>query len=188
MQGLEIGFLLDRQWHLLRGEMETSKRPALVALAKVLGETGTPYAIIGGVALQAHRTEPRTTVDIDVAVLSIDTLPRAALQAAGFTLGGCFSHSENWVGPEGVPVQFTDDPALAPALDRVIQVDVDETPIRIIDRQDLLHEKLRAGSDPARRRSKRLQDVADAQGLIEDFPELESTLSPAERAVLESPR
>ena len=65
MRGLDIGFLLDCQWHTLRGQMETTKRPALVTLARVLAATGTPYAIIGGVALQIHQADPRTTLDID---------------------------------------------------------------------------------------------------------------------------
>ncbi|HVG24417.1 MAG TPA: hypothetical protein VND45_09710 [Thermoanaerobaculia bacterium] len=39
---------------LVRGEMETSKKPALASLARVLQESGVPYAIIGGVALQVH--------------------------------------------------------------------------------------------------------------------------------------
>jgi predicted nucleotidyltransferase len=184
---LDIGFMLDRQWHLLRGEMETTKRPALIALAQVLAETSTPYAIIGGIALQVHRTDPRNTADIDVAVLHLDGIPRRELEHAGFVLRERFAHSESWVGPEGVPVQFTDDPALAPALERAIEVELDGVEIRFIGRSDLLHEKLRAGSDPARRRSKRLQDVADAQGLLEESPSLEAELSEAERAVLASP-
>src|ERR1041384_7094711 len=106
MHGLEVGFQLDRQWHALRGEMENSKRPALLMLARVLAEAGTPYAIIGGVALQIHQAEPRTTLDIDLAVPSFEAIPRDALRAAGFSLGGRFAHSENWVGPGDVPVQF----------------------------------------------------------------------------------
>jgi hypothetical protein len=101
MRNLDIGFLLDRQWHALRGEMETSKRPALMALAKVMADTGTPYAIIGGIALQIHRTEPRTTVDIDLAVLSLDTIPWVELQAAGFVPHGRYAHSENWIWSRG---------------------------------------------------------------------------------------
>ena len=68
-RGLEEGFILDRQWFWLRGEMERTKRPALLALARVFTEAGVPYAIIGGIALQVHQTEPRTTLDIDVAVV-----------------------------------------------------------------------------------------------------------------------
>lgn len=184
MRGLEIGFLLDRQWHALRGEMDTTKRPALVTLARVLAGAGTPYAIIGGVALQIHQADPRTTLDIDLAVPAFETIPREQLQGAGFSLSGRFSHSENWVGPEGVPVQFTDDPALVPALGRAVEIELGDTRLRVIGRVDLLHEKLRAGSDPARRRSKRLQDLADAQSLLEETPELRSELSEAERAIL----
>ena len=115
MSGLETGFILDRQWFRLQGEMERTKRPALLALARVLADTETSYAIIGGVALQTHQAEPRTTLDIDVAVAAYGHIPRGLLQAAGFAPTGRFPHSENWVGPEGTPVQFTDDPALAGA-------------------------------------------------------------------------
>jgi len=118
MRGLEVGFLLDRQWHALRGEMDTTKRPALLALARILADAGAPYAIIGGVALQIHRSEPRTTLDIDLAITAMDAIPRAQLRAAGFTVTGRFAHSENWLSPDGVPVQFSADPALVPALAR----------------------------------------------------------------------
>ena len=93
--GLETGFLLDRQWFWLRGEMERTKRPALLALARVFAEAKVPYAIIGGVALQVHHPEPRTTLDLDVAVAAYSQIPRAQLEAAGFTWTGRFSPSEN---------------------------------------------------------------------------------------------
>jgi hypothetical protein len=186
VERLETGFLLDRQWHLLRGERETTKRPALLALARVLAATQTPYAIIDGVALQVHRPEPRTTVDIELAVLRINAIPRPELEAVGFAFHGRFEYSENWIGPEGVPVQFTDDPELAPAIERAIRIELDGIPIRVLGRADLLHEKLRAGSDPARRDSKRLLDLSDVKGLIEESPELRDTLSEAERAILDA--
>lgn len=182
---LETGFLLDRQWFCLRGEMEQTKRPTLLALARVLAEAEMPYAIIGGIALQVHQEEPRTTLDIDVAVATYGQLPRAQLEAAGFTLTGHFSHSENWVGPDGTPVQFTDDAALANAISRAEEIVLENIRLRIISRVDLLHEKLRAASDPARRRSKRLQDLADVQALLEATPELEHELTVEERAVLD---
>jgi hypothetical protein len=56
---------------------------------------------------------------------------------------------------------------------------------RIISRADLLHEKLRAASDPARRRSKRLQNLADAQALLEAFPDLARELTADERVWLD---
>jgi hypothetical protein len=184
MNGIETGFILDRQWYWLRGEMERTKRPALLALARIFAEANVPYAIIGGVALQLHQTEPRTTLDINVAVATYDQLPRAQLEAAGFTWSGRFSHSENWIGPEGTPVQFTVDPALVDAITRAENVAL-EVCLRVIGRTDLLHEKLRAAADPARRRSKRLQDLADAQALLEATPALLPELSVAERALLD---
>ena len=176
---------MDRQWFWLRGEMERTKRPALLALARAFAEAEVPYAIIGGVALQVHHAEPRTTLDIDVAVAAYGQIPRGQLEAAGFTWTGRFSHSENWSGPEGTPVQFTDDPALAEAIQRAEEIELEDVHLRVIGRVDLLHEKLRAASDPARRRSKRLQDLADAQALLEAAPSLAQELTPAERALLD---
>jgi Nucleotidyl transferase AbiEii toxin, Type IV TA system len=182
---LEEGFILDRRWFWLRGETERTKRPALLALARIFAEAEVYYAIIGGIALQVHQAEPRTALDIDVAVVTYGKLPRTQLEAADFTCTGRFSHSENWVGPEGTPVQFTDDPALAEAITRAEDVDLEDVRLRVVSRADLLHDKLRAASDPACRRSKPLQDLADAQALLESTPALEQELSSAERALLD---
>jgi hypothetical protein len=183
--GLEKGFLLDQQWHWMRGEMEDSKKPTLMLLGRILAEAGLPYALIGGVAVQIHQAEPRTTLDIDLAVKDREQIPRAKLEAAGFTEKGRHVHSENWAGPEGTPVQFTDDPVLADAIARAQEIEIAGIRLRVVRRSDLLHEKLRAGSDPARRRSKRLQDLSDAQALLETDASLGAELSPEERALLD---
>ena len=183
--GLATGFLLDRQWHWLRGEMETTKKPALLALARVLHSEDVKYAIIGGIAVQVHHPEPRTTLDIDVAVSSREAIPNDALIAAGFRRTGSFEHSENWVAEDGTPVQFTDDPHLASVVPSADEIALDDVTLRVMRAVDLLHEKLRAGSDPARRRSKRLQDLGDAHALLEAHPDLREALTPEELAVLE---
>lgn len=183
--GLAAGFLLDRQWHWLRGEMEESKRPALLALCRVLGNTGTPYAIIGGLAVQVHQKEPRTTLDIDLAVIARDSIPREALLAAGFRFHEAFRHSENWVAADGTPVQFTDDPSLSRAIAAADKLVLEDVTVSVIRVSDLLHEKLRAGNDPERRRSKRLRDLADAQTLLEENPSLSDELDAKERALLD---
>ena len=183
-RGLETGFELDRRWHWLRGEMEQSKKPSLLLLAEILAESGVPYAVIGGVALQVHTEEPRTTLDIDLAVTDLGALPRESFRRAGFAERGRFAHSENWAAPDDTPVQFTDDPALAPAVLRAGSVELESVRLKVIGVADLLREKLRAGTDPARRRSKRLQDLADAQALLEQRPELANALTSEERAIL----
>jgi hypothetical protein len=183
--GLSVGFMLDRQWHWLRGEMETTKKPTLLALGRLFAETQTPYAIIGGIALQVHSSDPRTTIDIDLAVLSREAIPRDEMTAAGFRTTGVFEHSENWISPDGTTVQLTDDPPLAEAVGAAEELLLDDVPLRVMRVVDLLHAKLRAGSDPARRLSKRFQDLGDVIGLLESKPELEQELSPEERVILE---
>lgn len=179
---LEAGFLLDRQWYWLRGEMERTKKPTLLILGRLFSEAQIPYAIIGGVALQVHHPDPRTTLDIDIAVLSREAIPSEALIAAGFHKTGSFEHSENWMSADGVPVQFSDDPALAGAISSAEEVSIDDVSLRVIRLADLVREKIRSGSDPARRRLKRKQDLLDAESLLEANPDLE--LSSDERAIL----
>jgi hypothetical protein len=165
--------------------MERTKRPALLALVRIFTEAQVPYAIIRGVALQVHQAEPRTTLDIDVAVAASGQIPRTQLEAESFTWTGGFSHSKNWRGPEGTPVQFTDDPALAEAITRAEEIELESIRLRVISHVDLLHEKLRSASDPTRRRSKRLQYLADAQALIESTPALVQELTAEERILLD---
>ena len=95
--------------------MDQTKQLALLALCRVLADEHVPYAIIGGLAVQVHLPDPRTTLDIDVAVIGRDTIPTETLKAAGFRFGQAFEHSENWTAKDGTPVQFSDDPTLAPA-------------------------------------------------------------------------
>jgi hypothetical protein len=185
VEPLDDGFRLDRRWYALRDGVERSKEPDLTMLAEIFARLHTPYAIIGGIALQIHQREPRTTLDIDVALSSLRDLPRAALLEAGFRESGRYEHSDNWIGPEGTPVQFTEDPRLAPAVPRAVEVSLGGIVLRVLGRIDLLHEKLRSGTDPARRRSKRLQDLADVQALLEQDPTLTGELTAEERALLD---
>jgi len=187
VSGLETGFLLDERWYRMTSGIERSKKPDLLLLARVLAEAKIAYAVIGGLALQVHQAEPRTTLDIDLAVRDREDLPRARLESAGFNETGQFTHSNNWIGPAGTPIQFTDDPALVSALERAEEIEVEGVALRILRRADLLHAKLRAAADPSRRRSKRLQDLADAQSLLEQDPALDAELCDADRAVLAGP-
>ncbi len=165
--------------------METTKKPALAALVRVLDSANVSYAIIYGVAVQVHQPDPRTTLDIDVAVLSSDDIPRDALIAAGFRSTGSFEHSQNWVAENGTPVQFTDDPGLQSAVRSAEEIPLENVTLRVIRVIDLVRQKIRAGSDPARRRSKRLSDLVDAQSLLETYPNLRVELTPEDLVVLD---
>jgi hypothetical protein len=188
---LEIGFELDRRYRITSlspntwdgSDMDQSKKPELLLLCALL--KNTRYALIGGLALQVHQEEPRTTLDIDFAVESYGALPRDEMMAAGFVLEGLFPHSENWRGPNGTPVQFSDDSAFALAIESAEVHSLESHQIRIINREQLVLAKMRAATDSARRKSKRMQDLADVQGLLERFPELQHLLTSEQRTLFD---
>lgn len=182
---LRIGAALDARFHDLKGDaVVTSKDAAFRELFRILEASGVEYALIGGVAVQLWRREPRTTLDIDVAVKSYEGLPHAALEAAGFRMLARHAHSENWSGPGETPVQFTDDPAFGPLIESAIRRSFEGGHVRVASPGSLVKEKLRAASDPARRESKRFQDLADAKALAEEHPEIDGQLTPTERTLL----
>jgi hypothetical protein len=82
-------------------------------------------------------------------------------------------------------VQFSDDPALRDAIGRSTFAAVDGTPLRVVVPIDLVRAKLRAARDPGRRRSKRIQDLADAVSLVESTPDLADGLTETERSDLD---
>jgi len=158
------------------------KKPTLATLVRVLAEHQTPYALIGGVAMQLYTEEPRTTKDIDIALSSFDDLPRPALKAAGFAFEARYEWSENWRAPapderprkRRIAVQFSVSGDMPAVVEHAETVVIDGIPIRLATLPDVIQLKLAAAEEPARRPSKRLQDKADVLRLIEDHPELET--------------
>jgi hypothetical protein len=182
---LRVSSTLDARYHWLKGDgVVTDKDRAFRELFKILEASGMRYALIGGVAIQLWRSEPRTTLDIDVAVASYEDLPKQVLTEAGFRFLARHAHSENWTGPGEVPVQFTADPSYGPVIEGAIVRTLTEGSVRVSRPLDLVRSKLKAASDPARRRSKRLMDLADAQALVEDDPELLHELTVQEKGQL----
>ncbi len=165
--------------------MATSKERSLIELARLFATEEVSYALIGGVAVQIWSAEPRTTIDIDIAIASHGDLPRDEMRRAGFVFGTRFAPSENWTGPDGTPVQFSDDPAFSDAVSRAQTHSVGDTALRVASVIDLVKAKLRAAKDPARRRAKRLMDLADATALVEQHPAVRSELSTPERLLLD---
>ena len=155
-----------------------SKEPALAGLAGVLRKARTPYALIGGVAIQLYFEAPRTTADIDVALASYDDLPCGLLKAAGFTFEQTFAHSENWRAPGRqsrklrTAVQFTVDKLTPTTVERAAAFRVRGMRLNVATPSDLVRLKLEAAEEPARRPSKRLSDITDVQRLLETHPEV----------------
>lgn len=166
--------------------MDATKKPALMTVARVLAEQRTPYAIIEGLALQTHHPDPRTTLDIDVAVLTRNQIPRTELERQGLRHHQTFDRSENWRAGDRTPIRFTDSPELRPAIESATEIRLEGVAIRVMSAVELLRAKIRAASDDARRKSKRLQDSSDIQALLENDASLLQSLSESERRSLET--
>ncbi len=180
---LATAYALDRLWSETMGlpDGDTKEGP-LRLVAQLLERGGVPYALIGGVAVQLHTADPRTTLDIGFAVPTYADVPRQALLAAGFEHTGRYEHSDNWRAPGSAPlkqrtaVQFSaEDEGMAEAVTRASVVTLEGgVPLRVASVADLIGLKLAAAMELARRPSKRAHDVADVLALLEEHPELAS--------------
>ncbi len=169
-----------------------TKEGALRGLTETLSKAQTPYALIGGVAVQLYTKEPRTTIDLDVALASYDDLPRAALTAAGFTHEKRFGHSDNWRAPGREPrkqrtaVQFTVDTLTPGTVERAHTLRVRRMRVRVAALEDLVLLKLAAAEEPLP--SKRLSDLRDVLALLEEHPELEARIPDARQRLAQASR
>jgi len=178
---LAVGFRLDSLWAETMGidPSDTKERP-LRLVAEVLDRAGVAYALIGGVAIQIRTSEPRTTLDIDVAVPRFADVPGDGLLAAGFDHTGRHEHSDNWRAPPTGPggqrtvVQFSaEDVGIAEAVSHAELTDLaDGLRMRVATAADLIVLKLEAAAEPRRRPSKRQYDLADVVALMEQYPSL----------------
>lgn len=180
---LATGYALDHLWGETMGLPEgDSKEGSLRLVAQLLERERVPYALIGGVAVQLHTQEPRSTLDIDLAVPTYAHVPHAALLEAGFDHTGRHDHSDNWRAPgpgslkQRTAVQFSaEDEGIADAVEHASIVDLDGgVRLRVATVADLVVLKLAAAAEPKRRASKREHDVADVLALLEEHPDLRS--------------
>jgi hypothetical protein len=180
---LAAGYALDRLWGETMGLPDgDSKEGPLRLVAQLLEQACVPYALIGGVALQLHTQEPRSTLHIDLAVPTYADVPREALLGAGFEYTGRHDHSDNWRAPGSGPltlrtaVQFSaEDEGIADAVAHASVVDLGAgVRLRVATVADLLVLKLAAAVGPTRRPSTREHDVADVLALLEEHPEIRS--------------
>lgn len=183
---LRVGFILDTWWFGMKEDQaDKSKERTLHQLVDVLNSMRVPYAIIGGVALQVHSSDPRTTADIDVALPERSMIPVSALEAAGFQHTGSFDHAENFKSLDGIAVQFSAEPEWVGVVERAVEEMVFGKPMRFLTALDMVRAKLRSATEPSRRRSKALRDATDIATLTEEHPEILDQLTESERRLVE---
>lgn len=145
------------------------------------------WCAIGGVAVNYWSAEQMVTLDVDF-VVAADSIEKAekALIDAGFR-AETFEWSINFKGNSKVAIQLTTEDMYRDFASRGLAADVHGILMRVASLEDTLRGKIRAWSDPKRRQSKRLKDLADIARLVESHSQLWDDLPAELRTKIERP-
>jgi len=148
----------------------------VMRLVDCLERADVAWCAIGGVAVNHWAAQPMVTQDVDFVVTS-DAVDRAVtlLAAAGFPYER-FEWSVNFKGRSAVSLQLSTEAFYREFPSRAVPADVHGILLRVASLEDTLRGKIKAWSEPARRQSKRLKDLADIARLAEAHPHLWTSL------------
>ncbi len=144
----------------------------VMRLVDCLERADVAWCAIGGVAVNHWAVHPMVTQDVDFVVAS-DSIERvvALLEDAGFQAER-FAWSVNFKGKSAVSLQLSTEDFYRDVPSRAVPADVHGILMRVASLEDTLRGKVKAWSEPARRQSKRLKDLADIARLVEAHPRL----------------
>ncbi len=144
----------------------------VLRLVDCLERADLPWCAIGGVAVNHWAKEPMVTEE-EVFVAAAESIERAValLEAAGFQAER-FPWSVNFRGRSKVALQLSTEEFYREFPARGVAADVNGILMRVASLEDTLSGKIKAFSDPERRQSKRLKDLADIARLVEAHPQL----------------
>ena len=147
-------------------------------MVAVLERLGTPWCMIGGLAVNHWADEPLVTRDVDI-VIALDRIEPVveAFAQAGFQVKR-FPYSINLDGGSQVSIQISTDEMYRAFPSHGVPADIHGILMRVAGLEDTLAGKLAAWSDKGRRASKRQKDLADIARLLEAHPSLEPRIPP----------
>lgn len=159
----------------------------MVRLVAALEGAEIPWCAIGGVAVNHWAAEPMVTRDVGF-VVATEEIGRACqvLSAAGFTAEK-HEWSINFTGRSAVSMQLSTEDFYRDFPSRSVPADVHGILMRVAALEDALAGKVKAWSDPERRQSKRINDLADIARLVEAHPRLWERLPEKLRKQIEKP-
>jgi hypothetical protein len=148
----------------------------VMRLVDCLERADVAWCAIGGVAVNHWAEHPMVTQDVDIVVAS-DDVERAVtlLNEAGFRSERC-EWSINFKGRSAVSIQLSTEEFYRDFPSRAVPADVHGILLRVASLEDTLRGKMKAWSEPARRQSKRIKDLADIVRLVEAHPHLWDSL------------
>jgi hypothetical protein len=135
-------------------------------LLDILRDTKTPYAIIGGLAVNAY-VEPVVSLDLDIVVIAknINEICSKA-ENLGFRIEH-FPHSINLnISRSDLRIQIQTDQRYQAFIAKAVEKNVLGYKMTVARKEDVVQGKLWAYQDEARRKSKRQKDLADIIRLV----------------------
>ena len=156
-------------------------------LVDILERADVAWCAIGGIAVNHWAKQPMVTQDIDL-VVAADAVERVVslLEEAGFK-SERFAWSVNFKGRSAVAIQLSTEDFYREFPSRSVPADVHGILMRVASLEDTIRGKVKAWSEPARRQSKRLKDLADIARLVETHPHLRDCLPDEVKALVQNP-
>ncbi len=144
----------------------------VMRLVDCLERADIAWCVIGGLAVNHWAEQPMVTQDVDF-VVAVEAMERtvALLEEAGFR-SEKFDGSINFKGRSRVILQLSTEEFYRDFPSRAVPADVHGILMRVASLEDTLRGKMKAWSDPQRRQSKRIKDLADIARLVEAHPYL----------------
>ena len=144
----------------------------VMRLVDSLERADVAWCAIGGVAVNHWAEQPMVTQDVDF-VVAAEAVERVVslLETAGFR-SERFDWSINFKGRSAVSIQLSTEDFYREFPSRAVPADVHGILLRVASLEDTLKGKMKAWSEPERRQSKRLKDLADIARLVEAHPHL----------------
>ncbi len=144
----------------------------VMRLVDCLERADIEWCVIGGVAVNHWAEQPMVTQDVDFVVAS-ESIEHVVslLEDAGFRYEK-FDWSINFKGRSAVSIQLSTEDFFRDFPSRAVAADVHGILMRVASLEDTLRGKIKAWSEPERRQSKRIKDLADIARLVEAHPQL----------------
>ena len=148
----------------------------VMGMVDCLERADIAWCVIGGVAVNHWARQPMVTQDVDF-VVAAESVERAVslLEEAGFQPER-FQWSVNFKGHSAVSMQLSTEDFYRDFPSRAVAADVNGILLRVASLEDTLKGKIKAYSEPARRKSKRLKDLTDIARMVEAHPHLKDAL------------
>jgi len=148
----------------------------VMRMVDCLERADVAWCVIGGVAVNHWAQQTMVTQDVDF-VVAAESVERTVslLAEAGFRPER-FEWSINFKGHSAVSIQLSTEDFYRDFPSRSVAADVNGILLRVACLEDTLKGKLKAWSEPGRRKSKRLKDLTDIARLVEAHPHLRDML------------